>query len=219
MKSWAEREVQIACEKERKASGMPEGEWDYGCACYESALKAYNSLMEDGHSGMSFGFTKNILIRLMENKPLTPIEDTEENWDSLAEYGDRKTRQCLRMSSLFKEINNDGTITYSDVGRYVCIDINEDYTYTSGVVCGVIDEMFPIIMPYNPPSGKIKVYCEDFLTDLKNGDFDTKGIFYAIMPDGERVEINRFYGEVDGEFIEISKEEYEKRKANKIERR
>ena len=43
---WAENEVKIACERERKSSGNS-GEWDYGCACYESALKAYKSLMED----------------------------------------------------------------------------------------------------------------------------------------------------------------------------
>lgn len=216
MTGWAEREVKIACERERKTSGTTEGEWDYGCACYESALKAFKSLAEDGHSGMSFGFTKNILIRLMENKPLTPIEDTEENWNSLREYGDTKKYQCVRMSSLFKDINDDGTVTYSDVDRVVCIDINGGVSYTSGLVRGIIDEMFPITMPYNPPSGCIKVYCEDLLTDPKNGDFDTKGIFYAIMPDGQKVEINKFYAEVNGKFAEISKEEYEDRKARRV---
>ena len=46
MKEWAEREVQIACKRENP--DRKEGEWDYGCACYDSALKAFNSLMEDG---------------------------------------------------------------------------------------------------------------------------------------------------------------------------
>lgn len=45
MKSWAEREVEIACKHENP--DRKEGEWDYGCACYESALKAFKSLMED----------------------------------------------------------------------------------------------------------------------------------------------------------------------------
>lgn len=216
IKDWAEREVKIACEKERKASGMTDGEWNYGCACCESALKAYNSLAEDGHSGMSFGFTKNILIRLMEHKPLTPIEDTAENWSDLDVFGGRKSHQCVRMSSLFKNINDDGTITYDDVSRVICIDINSGVSYSSGLVRGIINEMFPITMPYNPPNDYIKVYCEDFLTDPKNGDWDTQGIFYAIMPDGEKVEINKFYAEVNGEFVEISKEEYEDRKARRV---
>ena len=82
MKEWAKREVQIACKRENP--DRKEGEWDYGCACYESALKAFNSLMEDGHSGMSIGFTIQILNRLIAGKPLTPIEDTDDIWKECA---------------------------------------------------------------------------------------------------------------------------------------
>ena len=83
--------------------------------------------------------------------------------------------------------------------------------------------MFPITMPYMP--GKpIKVYCEEFLTDKNNGDFDTMGIFYAVK-DEKRIEINRFFREPFSEdeestefpgWVEISKEEYDKRKSIKI---
>lgn len=45
MELWAEREVEIACKHE--APDRKPGEWDYGCACYESALKAFQSLCED----------------------------------------------------------------------------------------------------------------------------------------------------------------------------
>ena len=82
MKEWAEREVQIACKRENP--DRKEGEWDYGCACYGSALKAFNSLMEDGHSGMSIGFTIQILNRLIAGKPLTQVEDTEDIWKECA---------------------------------------------------------------------------------------------------------------------------------------
>ena len=64
MKEWAEREVKIACKRENP--DRKEGEWDYGCACYESALKAFNSLLDDGHSGYSIGITKQILNRLID---------------------------------------------------------------------------------------------------------------------------------------------------------
>ena len=78
--------------------------------------------------------------------------------------------------------------------------------------------MFPITMHYIP--GKpIKVYCEDFLTDKKNGDFDTVGVLYALKTeDGkqEKIEINRFFREPkdneEYDWIEISKEEYIHRK-------
>ena len=75
MSEWAKREVEIACKKENpKWDGKS---FDYGCACYQSALKAYQSLCEDEHSGMSFNIAKNILIRLMEGNPLTPIIDED----------------------------------------------------------------------------------------------------------------------------------------------
>ena len=42
MIEWAENEVKIACAKE--APDRKDGEFDYGCCCYESALKAFKSL-------------------------------------------------------------------------------------------------------------------------------------------------------------------------------
>ena len=75
---WAKNEVAIASKRER--GDKPESEWDYGCACYDSAMKAFESLLDDNHSGLSIGITKNILNRLIDGKPLTPIEDTEEVW-------------------------------------------------------------------------------------------------------------------------------------------
>jgi len=119
MSSWAEKEVEIACKHER--GDTPDGEWDYGCACYESALKAYKSLMGDDHSGFSIGLTKQILNRLIEGKPLTPIEDTDDIWNNLSRFwdGDDKytSYQCKRMSSLFKYVYADGTVKYKDINK------------------------------------------------------------------------------------------------------
>lgn len=47
MELWAENEVKIACH--RKGD-----EFDYGCASYESALKAFKTLCKDGHSGAEY---------------------------------------------------------------------------------------------------------------------------------------------------------------------
>ena len=222
--SWAEKEIDIACKHYREASGVKGGyidndDWVYACACYESALKAYKSLIEDGHSGFSIRLTKQILNRLIDCKPLTPIEDTDDIWSDISEYlpeEGRRSYQCKRMSSLFKYVYADGTVEYKDIDRYYCIDINNtEVTYYSGLVQRIIDEMFPITMPYFP--GKpIKVYCENFLTDRKNGDFDTVGIFYAIKPDGEKIEINRFFKESEDGWDEIDEVEYNERKAIKL---
>lgn len=111
MVNWAENEVKIACEKEHP--GLKEGEFDYGCACYQSALKAYKSLAEDGHSGYSWGVTASILKRLMDDKPLTSIEDTDDTWSRVTcEKDDRTEYQCKRKASLFKTIYDDGRIEF-----------------------------------------------------------------------------------------------------------
>ena len=43
MLEWAKNEIAIASKRER--GDKPEGEWDYGCACYDSALRAFESLL------------------------------------------------------------------------------------------------------------------------------------------------------------------------------
>lgn len=217
MQTWAEKEILIACNREREASGVKENDWDYGCSCYESALKAFKSLMADGHSGMSIGLTKQILNRLIEGKPLTPIEDTDDIWNNISHFGSGDDKyivyQCKRMSSLFKYVYNDGSIKYSDVDNCYCVDLNNQSSrYHSGLVSRIIDEIFPITMPYSPGKA-IAVYCEDFLTDKKNGDFDTRGIFYAVKPDGEKIEINRFFKESKDGWDEIDETEYNQRKS------
>ena len=214
MEIWAENEIKIACERENP--NRNKGEWDYGCACYESALKAYKCLCEDGHSGLSFSITRQILNRLMEGKPLTPIEDREENWNHINGFSkEKEVYQCKRMSAWFKDIYPDGTVEYNDVDRCACYDTNHPTVcYHSGLVDSIINDIWPITMPYFP-DGTIKVYCEDFLTNKKNGDFDTVGIFYAIKSDGTKVNISRFFKKdepFDTDWVELSQEQYDSRK-------
>jgi hypothetical protein len=218
IQSWAELEIKKACEYERMGDGIPEGEWDYGCACHESAFRAYKSLLKDGHSGFSIKMTQRILNRLIDCKPLTPIFDTDDVWEDISDIsglkGEKVNYQCKRMSSLFKYVYADGTVKYSNNDYCYCIDIINRSTYHSGLVSCIIHEMYPITMPYMPGE-PIKVCCEDILTDKKNGDFDTVAIYYCIMPNGERVEIERYFKESssDNGWDEITKEEFDTRKA------
>lgn len=213
MLDWAKEEIRLACESENP--NRKEGEFDYGCACYKSALKAFESLLTDEHSGYSIMVTKNILNRLIDGKCLTPITDIPEIWNEVPSFrkeDGRRCYQCKRMSSLFKEVYPDGTVKYNDVNRCYCVDIgNENYSYTNGLTTKIIDEMYPITMPYMPNNKAIKVVCETFLYDPKNGDFDTKAILYAIMPDEKKVNIRRYFAEIDGEFKEITQDEYHER--------
>lgn len=157
----------------------------------------------------------------MDGQPLTPITDEDfflnqkedmphmssDEW--LKERGLKSEIQCPRMSSLFRMETLDGKVSYSDNNRAYCIDIENPSDTYSSAKDRVVDEFFPITMPYMPEKGKYKVYCQTFLTDKKNGDFDTQAILYFITPDGKRIDVNRYQTEKDGKMVDITKEEYE----------
>ena len=218
--TWAELEVEIACKHER--GDRAKEEWDYGCACYESALKAFKSLEEDGHTGFSIGLTKQILNRLIDGNPLTPIEDTDDIWSDIAdvsgENGEVINYQCKRKSSLFKYVYTDGSVEFRDVDRFIMVDTITNTTGHSGLVDQILREKYPITMPYIPADKPYKAVCEEYLTDRKNGDFDTVGIFKVIEPDGTTAEINRYFKDAPNGWEEINLEEFKSRRAMHYER-
>lgn len=222
MLDWAKREIEIAVARERAADGTKEDEFSYGGACYESALKAFKSLCKDGHSGMSIGFTKTILNRLIDGKPLTLIEDIEEDWLLAWDSGSGRnyiTYQCERMYSLFKDVYPDGTVKYFDTDRYYCRDIQSDTTYTNGLIRDILDELYPITMPYMPADRPYVFLVEDLKLQDTPGDFDTRVIHSLQKPDGTVEELNRYYTEdVNGEMVQITEEEYERLVNNYIQR-
>lgn len=211
---WAQNEIRLA----KAASGNDE----YFSLCCDSAIKAFQSLMDDNHSGCSISITMDILNRLASNKPLTPI--TENDTFSKAcgcPYEGAVDYQYDRMSSLFKTVQSDGTIKYTDTDRITVYDVssvNPNIGFHNGFVSSTIHEMFPIALPYTPE--KLKVYVTEYLTDPKNGDFDTIGILKVAKSDGTEIQINRYFKEAkEAEFTEISKEEYDIRRDMDLRRR
>lgn len=223
MNNWAEREVEIACKKENPNW---DGEsFDYGCACYQSALKAYNSLLEDGHSGMSIGFTKCILNRLIEHKPLTTLEDVEDGWNLVSEENSVLGYQNRRYSSLFKDVDSNGNIRFHDTQRALFYDGDAKYASHYGRASRFVDQFFPVTMPYYPTE-PYKVYGELILSDAelkKYTDWDYEAFYYILTPEGEKIELNKFFKVFDANpkrdikdiDVEISKEEFENVKNNK----
>lgn len=214
---WARQEIAMACKRENP--DWDGKSFDYGCACYQSALKAYESLMNDEHSGYSFSKTKNILIRLMDGNPLSPIVDEDffinEHDDGLYSSENLKKRglksviQCPRKSSLFRYEHEDGHITYSDIDRAYCINVENERDTFHCSLKNIIDELFPITMPYMPIREHYKVYVYTFLCDAKNGDFDHHGIQKIVTPDGREINVDDwFFKEMNGEFQKISKQEF-----------
>lgn len=215
MKEWAEKEINIF---KRETD-------EYGRFCCNSALKAYNSLLEDGHSGASIMYTLQILDRLVKGQCLTPIDDADDIWgDILSRYDDDiKSYQCKRMSSLFKYVKPDGTVIYRDIQRVVKRDLENGTTWHSGLCDRIVEELYPIKMPYLPESKPYIVESNDILFDPSHGDFDTVCIHSIKKPDGEEINIGRYFreshkGEIEiyPGWVEISEEEWVNRYKNRV---
>ena len=195
MTEWAKKEVELFKEKQD----------DYGKLYADSALKSFLSLVEDGHSGLSIKITQNLLNRLINGQPLQPIEDKDfvqdpnmpqDSEEYLKENNLKSEIQCPRMPSLFRYEHLDGKIEYHDVNRAYCFNIdNPHITYTSHL-CKIIDELYPITMPYFPSVNKYKIAVENRLHDKSLGDYDLIRIVYIIKPNSEKEIINRCYQEV-----------------------
>ena len=157
---------------------------------------------------MSIQFTKHILNRLIDGDPLTPIEDTDDAWNFCGvKHGNHTSYQCTRMPSLFKDEYDDGTVKYSDIDRVITIDMDNGSRWTNSFCTKIVDEMFPITMPYIGGE-QYKLYRQDFLFDKNNGDYDTMKISHVITPDGEKIDINRYFKEGPDGYIEIDEDEY-----------
>lgn len=208
---WAENEIEIVKNNLKNSPEEEKGENDYILGCYESALKAFKSLMDDQHSGMSISITKSILIRLIEGRPLNDIQDVDEVWNEV-DGPDKEVKkyQCSRMSSLFKKVYPDGTVKFNDIDRAVCVNVDNPRDVFHGYGCRILDELLPIEMPYSPSSKQYKVYCKEFLYDEDGGDFDTLGVLYAISPEGEQINIGKYFKDDKNNpsWTEIQEDEY-----------
>jgi hypothetical protein len=216
MTAWAEQEVELA--KKANHNGDNEGEmsWDsYIDDCYDSALKAYKCLSEDGHSGMSWNITARILTDLMREVPLTPIEEDDESiWSSQTCLGDQNHWQCTRRFSLFRDKNSDGTYSYHDIDLVIVQDVfpNMDkpgyhlsgcHSRIGDLVC---EMMFGnlIKFPYMPPREPYRVRRIE-MDHVKHGS-DIFYIDFVKKPNGEKIEVAKFFRDVGGKLEVVGEE-------------
>ena len=216
----AMHEIELAKARERKgAKDEDKIMVGYVDACYDSALRAYKSLCEDGHSGMSWSITCMILEKLMHEIPLTPITDDDPSeWTECTwRQSSYKTYQNARRGSLFKDVYPDGTVEYRDGDN----DVLEEVNLKDLHVCGlgshrttiVLDHYFKeetkITMPYSPRRERWRVrLSEDLCTD-KNGN-DVNYLHYIKKPNGERVTYDKFIMFSKDGMVELYDETVEK---------
>ena len=206
-------EVEYAIDCERN-SAIKENDYsflDYAVECYRSALRTYETMAADGHSGMSWSLTRQILNRLMEGKPLKKLNSYDEcpkEWASSNIIPDSfGILYNNRYSSLCCKVTENGNV-YSDCNRWVfeapdCPNI----PWHNGFLSSYLDEKFPIQFPYNPIT--IHVRVEEILTDPAHGDYDAQHIIDFADPEtGRKVCVNAYFEEVDGKWQEIGKKKW-----------
>lgn len=226
MKEWARREVDLAKAclnvEDQIVKEMVSEE-------YEAAYRSYCNFLDEYEKLENTKIIKTVFTQLLHEENLSPIVDSEDDW-TLVEGFDPAVGndnpgwsiyQCKRRNSMFKKAAYDrktgevNEITFKDIDRAVCIDINKsDYMYTGGMGPVVLDEMIPITLPYSP-CGKIRIFTEDFkYHEEYEGDLDTVGVLYFRMPDGTIKEIKRYFKEdhESKQMVEIGQSEYLSRK-------
>lgn len=190
MSEWARNEVEM----------FKKGVDEYMSKCADVALKAYELMSEYGHSGYSWSRTRDILMRLMDDAPLTPItdKDFENVKDNVFANDTDVIYQCPRMSSLFKHVNTtSGEISYHDVNRVVKVD-QKGNCWHNGTCSELVDERHPITLPYF--GGDVyKVYCRDYtLTENGEeveipGEYNRMYVEKIVCPDGTVEYINKTF--------------------------
>lgn len=206
-------EVEYAIDCERK-SAVEENDYnflDYVVECYRSALRTYETMAADGHSGMSWSLTRQILNRLMEGKPLKGLNsylDRPEEWSSNNSFDDDIIRfNNKRYNPLYCE-STENDMIYHDVDRWVFeAPDHPNIPWHNGFLSSYLDEKFPIQFPYNPIT--IHVRVEEILTDPAHGDYDAQHIIDFADPEtGRKVCVNAYFEEVDGKWQEIGKKKW-----------
>lgn len=206
------REVEYAIECERK--GINEEDYhflDYIVECYRSALRAYETMAADGHSGMSWSLTRQIFARLAEGKPLKMInsyQERPEEWTRNDSFDDDIPRfNNKRYNPLYCEVTTNETV-YHDTDRWRFYEIdNPNVPWYCGFLARYMDEHYPIVFPYNPVS--ISVRMEEILTDPAHGDYDAQRIIDFVDPEtGETVNVDACFAEIDGEWQKIGKKKW-----------
>lgn len=90
---------------------------------------------ESGQSGASAPFVSAVIVdvikKLLNHEPLGGIHNTDDEWNSLADFGDDESYQNNRLSSVFKD-GVDGQPYY--LNAIVFRNPEKDYTFTSGSV-------------------------------------------------------------------------------------
>ena len=194
IKEWANKEAEHVA----KYVTMKYGNNIPMTECYKTvvneAVKIFNELEDLQHTEESKVMVKRFLSRLIEDKPLSPIEDRDDMWDEVGSHAGEDNEVTLyinkRSRTLYKrevrDIKKDVLIekTYHDPTRVTCINTIDGKEVTLSLVNDYVDEYFPIKFPYFPTDKYVvEVIMFNHKNPLEDGGEDTISIETIIDPD------------------------------------
>lgn len=195
--NWAENEIKLACKKEQEETRVVPIHYKIAEILYKDCLVNHTDVHKVTKNAL------NVFQRLIEDKPLTPLEDTLDSWIPIKLSIVKNAYKHKRYQSLFKIVDNIGMVTYEDSTRAVEVAKDEEgrpIIIDSGVARHVIDDLFPITMPYYPTDDRYYVWHEK-----RKGNGNVYNIARVFTPQGKTI----YACEGDNEkYMMIDKEHY-----------
>lgn len=136
--------------------GMTEDSDDeMNVAMRKHILHMMQEFANEGHSGFSAGYAINILTKLMDFKPLSPLTGEDSEWRNVRDYGGEPHYQNIRRSSVFKDADGscydiDGKVFWE---WYKDEDGNISKSYYT-----CFESRVPVTFPYTVPDKPIYEY-------------------------------------------------------------
>lgn len=130
---------------------------EYNGMMRKHILHMVKEFSEEGHSGFSGQYALNILTKLLDFKPLTPLTGEDDEWNLVGD-GHWQNKRC---SSVFKDVDGsckdiDGkvfwewAVSYDDDGKP---NGKAHKSFYHGYGCST-----PVTFPYTPPKEPIYEY-------------------------------------------------------------
>ncbi|MBO0961978.1 hypothetical protein J1P26_19930 [Neobacillus sp. MM2021_6] len=115
-------------------------------------LQIVEAFSDQGHSGFSAGYALNLIKRLLDWKPITPLTGEEDEWGEVYYTDKEQTQQNKRCSAVFRKYKDNSTAYYID-GKVFSDDGGETW-YTNR------DSFVPVTFPYLVPEKPERIVLE-----------------------------------------------------------
>lgn len=194
--TWAEKEMELL-RGQTNAEEDPKSREDLDYINIMDTLLdqsyEYLKLIEcEKDSVVCSGLREEILRRMINQMPLTPITDADDEWKDEEITDNLKVQRAKRYFVLERKVATwpDGTqhVTYNDPLRIVCHDISNPFEkFYNGFFTEFVNDLIPIQLPYMPSLEPIHVVTET--EEHEDGSCFVKILY--ILDDYKYIPVNR----------------------------